>query len=249
MWIVIKGWINQFLRDFKKRTGYKLVLAIAAICVPIVIALYTINISPPEPNGPIPQPDINNDKQNQSARLMEWWVQNNQEFIGQRGNHDSAGFLTIWSQYFQRGRVLYNHASGWVLIIEGENKTFRKLLTPDDALITSGPGNRRIERENVERYLSVSTYSKEQKQHIWELIQKRELLGGIGTLFIRQNLYSGLGWPIGSEFLERDVILAEADGYFVFIGLKNRPGDDKTQCVMLFDESNSLFTKQTNSSI
>ena len=110
-------------------------------------------------------------------------------------------------------------------------------------LITSGPGNSTVEREILDRYLE--SYSESMKIAIEERIKKRELLGGIGTAFVRDNLYPKLGWPIGGEYLERDIIFREHKDYFVFYGLQNRPGDDKTECVMSFDISSETYTKQT----
>jgi len=83
------------------------------------------------------------------------------------------------------------------------------------------------------------------KIEIEERIKKRELLGGIGTAFVRDNLYPKLGWPIGGEYLEHDIILREHEDHFVFFGLQNRPGDDETECVMSFDISSGTYTKQT----
>ena len=37
------------------------------------------------------------------------------------------------------------------------------------------------------------------KRSIEERIGNRALLGGIGTLFVRDNLYQKLGWPIGEN--------------------------------------------------
>ncbi len=70
------------------------------------------------------------------------------------------------------------------------------------------------------------------------------MLGEIGTLFVRDNLYQNLGWPIGGEYLEREVILREHQDYMMFSGLQNRPGDEKTECVISFDISSGTYTKQ-----
>ena len=193
-----------------------------------------------EDSSTLPPPETTG--QEQSFEIRDWWKRNNRGSLILKGELNSERYLTIWSQHFQRGRVIYNNVDGWVLIAYGEEGAFAKLKT-SDVLITSGPGNSKVEREILDSYLE--NYSQLMKLGIEERIKKRELLGGIGTAFVRDNLYPKLGWPIGGEYLEREIILREHEDHYVFFGLQNRPGDEKTECVMSFDTSSGTYTKQT----
>ena len=191
-------------------------------------------------------PDPENADQTRSVKLLNWWRTNNRKLIKEKGKLNSTRYLTIWSQHFQKGRVIYNHVDGWAIIVNGETRSFTRIPTID-ALITSGPGNSVIEQEVLSYH--ISSYSEEMRKRIVELIEQKKLLGGIGTLFIRDNLYNELGWPIDSEYLEREVIFGEGNDYFVFVGLQNRPGDSETECTMWFDKNQTSYTKQTNVNI
>ena len=84
----------------------------------------------------------------------------------------------------------HNNVDGWILIVYGEQRVFTKLKT-SDVLITSGLGNSKVERAILDSYLE--DYSESMKIEIEERIKKRELLGGMGTAFVRDNLYPKLG--------------------------------------------------------
>ena len=236
MMAVLRGRVQRF------RTGALVALAgFLILLISVVVIAVFDNTSNDMSHFELPVPE--NESQIQSAKLLDWWQSNNQKLFREKGKLNSAKYLTIWSQHFQRGRVIYNHVDGWAIVANGTTRSFKKIKTLD-ALITSGPGNSTIEREVLNDHLS--DYPEVTKGKIVELIEQRELLGGVGTLFIRDYLYKELGWPIGGEYLEREVIFGEADDYFVFIGLQNRPGDSQTECTMWFDEFHGNYTKQTN---
>ena len=229
----------------------QLLKIIGACAALITIYLFIDQLIPDDEFIPALKSGINlpaakNEDQSRSIGLMGWWENNSQEFLRTKGQIDSVKYLSVWSQHFDRGRVIYNQADGWAVIASGGERSYRKVDTPGDALITSGHGNSHIETEVLDSYLSESKYSQEEKEKIVNYIKQRTLLGGIGTLFIRENLLPELGWPSGSEFIEEEVILGESIKYFVFIGLQNRPGDNKTKCVIRFDKIERNYTKQTN---
>lgn len=241
-WLLIYAVVKNKLDEWGKKFPVLVYVGLLFILIGIIFILPTI---PPEIKPAPKLPDSKNKNQKQSAELLTWWLSNNPELLSERGQLNSVKFLTVWSQHFPSGRVIYNHADGWALILDGRNGSFEKVETLD-ALITSGHGNSIIEENVLNDYLP--NYTKDNKERVKTLIRERKLLGGIGTLFIRDHLYQKLGWPKYGEYLEQDVVFGKANNsYFVFIGLQNRPGDDETKCAIWFDKSDRDYTKQTNS--
>jgi len=233
--------MNQ--RGKRFRLGAFIAFATALIFAIAIVLIAWFDLSPHRISK-LELPYPNNKIQTYNLKLINWWRDNNQKIIKEKGDLKSVRFYNIWHQHFEKGRIIYNQADSWVLVVFGNSYKKYNRLT---ALITYGVGNENVAENILSNYLS--DYSDNLKHKIRKLVGEKLLLGGIGSLFIKEHLYQDLGWPIGTEYMEQDILLGYGDSYYLFVGLQNRPGDPVNKCVMWFNQDHNNFVKQVKSEL
>lgn len=154
----------------------------------------------------------------------------------------TAVFIHTWTQFFEKGRIIYNISNGYALVLSGETRAFNTFPT-EEALITSGRGMLNIHWDKVN--ILLEDVPEKHKEKYIDLVETHSIVGGIGTLYLKERLYSKLGKPLNSEFTEDDILSVTFDNYFILSGVKNRDGDedDENFGVYIFNDSKNTFEK------
>lgn len=222
---------------------------VVLVAVPIIVAL--IGIIPrlkdengrtvPPTNSPstnsgaiasLPSPPFSSDSrvtEQHSWKVFEAWLKQHPEIIRQYGVPTEVKFISVHEQNFASGYVAYNVTDGWSVWLFMKTNEFRKMAAPIRHLT---PGSGRKIDENV--FAEVTRGMNEQERILYRsLIEARVMspafkgigiIGGIGTLYIKNRLYDSFGRPEENEFFIPDVVYGNADGYEVLAGLRHSVG-------------------------
>jgi hypothetical protein len=75
-----------------------------------------------------------------------------------------------------------------------------------------------------------------------ELSLTRRVVGGIGTIYIRDELYRYLGKPLGAEFSSGELLRVQGKGAELMVGVPHQNGSS-FKAVLLFEEEGTRFSK------
>lgn len=174
---------------------------------------------------------------NPDQRLMraiyQNWKAKHDEIIKEHGEPTEFKFVSIWYQNFSTGFVAYNVTSREVILFFPLHNTFRKLPTPGAHITPTNPPTinetlfqsllNEVPPEDRERYRSLVEES--------VLHGRVGIVGGIATLYIREQLIDDFGPPLINETRYNNVLYAKGKEYDLLIGLPNgsegpfAPGD------------------------
>ena len=149
------------------------------------------------------------------------WKENHREVFRYRGEPTDFKFVTIWFQIFSNGYIAYNVTDAEAFVCLDPTKSFRKLATPGGNL-TPGPSNR-INEELVERLLA--RIPADERAQYRSLVYDRfrnggvSIVGGIGSLYLTEQLFKDLGKPQFNEKRFDNVLYARGKDYELLIGL------------------------------
>jgi hypothetical protein len=149
------------------------------------------------------------------------WKNNHREVFRRRGEPTDYKFVTIWFQIFSNGYIAYNVTDAEAFVCFDPTKSFRKIATPGGNL-TPGPSNK-INEELVERLLA--RIPAEERAQYRSLIYDRvrnggvSVVGGIGSLYLTEQLLNDLGKPQFNEKRFDNVLYARGIDYELLIGL------------------------------
>lgn len=174
-------------------------------------------------------PPISSKGQGTSLQIYKKWENKHPEVLKGYGSPTICKFASIWGQFFEKGYIAYNVTHAWtVLFFRGKNE-FRKLQNPG-AHLTPGSGQQ-VDEAIFEEITSGMT--DKERSFYRSLIDSRVkspdfkgtgIIGGIGTLYVRERLYPAFGKPKENEYLTHDILIAKGSGYEVIAGLPHGLG-------------------------
>ena len=164
-----------------------------------------------------------------ASHLYEIWQDQHRELIERYGPPKSFKFLNLHEQHFKTGYIAYNVTDDWSFLLYPRTKEFRKLQNPGVHL-TRGSGRRVNDKlfDDISHGLSDA-----QREKYRSLIDRRVkspdfqgvgIIGGIGTLYVRERLFDAFGEPEENEKFIADVLHVRGDDYEVLVGLPHGLG-------------------------
>jgi hypothetical protein len=164
-----------------------------------------------------------------SWKVFEAWVKQHPDIVRQYGKPREAKFVSVHEQNFATGYVAYNVTDDWSVWLTNSPREFKKRGNPLKHLT---PGSGREIDEDVFREVT-SGMTPDEKTIYRSLVEARVkshdfsgvgIIGGIGTLYIRDRLLSSFGQAKENEYLVEDLVYASADGYELLAGLRHGLG-------------------------
>jgi hypothetical protein len=141
-------------------------------------------------------------------------------------NRNDVTRVKVWQQFFANGRVIYDVTTQQVFVLLNKERVAKTYDTQDDPFIRGGRHYCEVNETVVEK-LSANI-PKRLLSEYRHLLDKRILVGGIGTAFFRYNWLPLLGQP---QYYE---VASDVTGYYedskeiIYIGLQaNLPPFDR----------------------
>lgn len=176
-----------------------------------------------------------------NKKAFRRWCETNIELASKYGfTNGPQSSQKVWEQFFEKGRIILSVINDWTLVFYGEQRTFKRLRNPE-AIITGGPHNETINDTYLNELLQRVT-DKEDRDIYQELSRTRRVVGGIGTIFIRDNLLRYLGKPLGAEFRSEEVLRVQGNGAELLVGVPHQNGSS-FKAVLLLEEEGARFSK------
>lgn len=139
--------------------------------------------------------------------------------------------LDVWYQFFVGGIVFYNSSNAWSVILDESDGTWRRITIDDTHLISHQGGLEGTINSNcygtdrIDRALFADLIPPTGNQREYNrLIESGKIVGGIGTLYVREDLWGVLGDPTACEQLLRGALYI-AGQYELLVDVTNREAD------------------------
>lgn len=156
--------------------------------------------------------------------VLRSWTKSHPD-ITKKDRPEEVKFTHIWDQHFEGGYIAYSAIEDEVIIFENSTKTSRRVSKSATLIDHARPGET-INWGVVSSLLS--NLDEPTKQKYKDLIRRpgydEGIIGGIGTVYLRERLLDTLGKPIRKQGIIHDVLYAKGNTYEVFAGLRNSPG-------------------------
>lgn len=174
-------------------------------------------------------PAISSKRQETTLQIYKAWANKHPDVLKSYGSPTICKFGSIWGQYFEKGYIAYNVTHAWTVLFFRSEKEFRKLQNPGAHLT---PGSGRQVDEAVFEEITRGMTDKE-RSFYRSLIDSRVksadfkgtgIIGGIGTLYVRERLYPAFGVPKENEYLTHDILIAKGSDYELLAGLPHGLG-------------------------
>ncbi|MDQ3801423.1 MAG: NB-ARC domain-containing protein [Acidobacteriota bacterium] len=186
------------------------IIIIALVLAGLAAAAVFLYLRPGEPP----------DKQLMRAMYRNW-VADHDEIVKEQGTPSEFKFVTIHFQIFSTGAMTYNVTDREAIAYFGQSGTFRRLPTPDSHL-TPGP-HPKYNEELLKTLLDgVPPEDRDKYESLFferMLYDRLGIVGGIGTLYMREKLLHDFGSPLSNEKRFDNVLYAKGKNYDLLVGL------------------------------
>ena len=159
--------------------------------------------------------------------------------------------IRAWYQFFDRGLIVYNSQDNFSWIIDFATRSYEKVDNPE--ILISEHHLREIDWERFEELFATAGLAESERTTYSRLLSDRQIIGGIGTIYVQHALHQRLGPPasistspsertVSVEKMSHDVlrIASSESGDELVVGLPNRPSDQAgnvtVRAVWLFRE-------------
>jgi hypothetical protein len=183
---------------------------------------------------------ILNIRDSNNIAFQHWCKKNNTLSVKYNFINSLRSRQKIWEQFFEKGRILLSVTNDWSLIFNGEQRIFTRLQNPD-AIITGGQHNETINDTYLKELLR-RVSNKKNRDIYTELAHSRSIVGGIGTIYIREDLFRILGKPLDHEFYHENVLCVQGKNAELLVGLQHQNASPY-KAALLLEESGMKFSK------
>jgi hypothetical protein len=181
-------------------------------------------------------PSVDNNK-----NAFQQWCEANRGLTSKYGfTNGPQSSEKVWEQFFEKGRIILSTTNDWTLVLYGEQRKFKKLPNPE-AIITGGLNNETINDTYLNELLE-KVADAEDRDIYRKLSLARRIVGGIGTIYIRDELYRHLGKPIEAEYSSGEVLRVQGNGAELLVGVPHQNGSP-FNAVFLLEEEGTTFKK------
>jgi hypothetical protein len=176
-------------------------------------------------------------------RVLKIWKTQQFDFMQK---HGAPGIETqrvsVWYQFFGHGLIIYDVTNDYSYVLNYDEKTYYKTKN-ELHLISEHWSTTPPDRTLFEKLLGPRVADKDREAY-WQLIEQQNIIGGIGTLFVRDALLNKLGKPLQEERHIQDVLLMPGPLYDVVVNMVNARTDaaenvDIRAVVVLFHGSSA----------
>lgn len=179
-----------------------------------------------------------------SDKVLKIWADQNPGLASSLSLNRAVG-TSIWYQHFEKGAVYYLAQQGVVFIATSKAGKSRFTKVPKAPVLISHQN----EYGEINMNLLDEMIPEDQvpyRSRYLALLNSRELIGGIGTIYVREGLLQTLGKPLHPEALIADAKMVEGDGgYVALVNVLNQPTDpadsDDIRAVILFSPDGSYL--------
>ena len=155
--------------------------------------------------------------------VFERWKEENQSFINGTGKPGDmlSPISILWYQFFENGSMLYNASSDWTVALFSDKK-WEKYENPVALITHYDPMNPNLE-ENIRKHYNGINF-----EEYLEIFRSKEknVTGGIGTLYVKHDLFPRLGRPVSSERAIHTSGYVSGPVYDLLVGLVNTSLND-----------------------
>ena len=175
----------------------------------------------------------------QGEKAIEQWRKENAEFIRRYGPPgDSRVQVAVWYLHFERGLIIYDVSNAWTYILFYETGLYSQVINPK-VLITQHHSSS-INEALFESFMrsESSALTREKYKKLLQDRGNKYIIGGIGTIYVREDLLDELGDPLSTEDYFDDVIQAYGNEKYILIAnlLMQYQDEQTTLAVVLFPE-------------
>lgn len=154
-------------------------------------------------------------------RVLQQWKEEHPDLLQDYGRPGTIQKrIGLWFQFFARGYALYNVSDSWTVLLDLETLTWTRVENPE-ALI-SQHGVEFIDYNLLEKYRNGRD-----TEIYRNLIDSQQIIGGIGTIYVRENLFPTFGSPLHSETFINDAVFIEGPLYDLMVAVMNRHTDSE----------------------
>lgn len=158
-------------------------------------------------------------------KTLAVWKQQSSGFLDDHGQPADPGTrVTVWYQFFERGLILYNVSNAWHIVFKFDKPPTWSRGDNPNSLISQG----NVDRINYDllNELMPEGASEDDKTQYRRLVSTRDIIGGIGTVYVRNGLLHVLREPLHHERQTTDALYVEGPPYDLFVNVVNRHTDD-----------------------